>query len=81
MFTLHCISIVTRNGKNDLSILTRENKKFSIELKESLLIMKDEPSLNRNITSAPWNCICLNSCYVILIKWTLLSLFGQSVNI
>ena len=53
MFTLHYISIVTRNGKNDLSILTRVNKKFSIELKESQLIMKDEPSLNRNITSAP----------------------------
>ena len=35
------------------SILTRENKKFLLESKESLLIMRDEPSLNRNITSAP----------------------------
>ena len=35
------------------SILTRENKKFLLELKESLLIMRDKPSLNRNITSAP----------------------------
>ena len=36
----------------DFSILTRENKKFLLELKESLLIMRDKPSLNRNITSA-----------------------------
>ena len=35
------------------SILTRENKHFLLELKEDLLIMRDKPSLNRNITSAP----------------------------
>ena len=35
------------------SIQTRENKKFLLELKENLLIMRDKPSLNRNITSAP----------------------------
>ena len=34
-------------------ILTRENKIFLLELKESLLIMRDKPSLNRNITLAP----------------------------
>ena len=33
--------------------LTRENKKILLELNESLLIMRDKPSLNRNITSAP----------------------------
>ena len=33
--------------------LTRENKKFLLELNESLLIMRDKPSLNRNITLAP----------------------------
>ena len=38
---------------NDFSILTRENKKSLLELKESLLIMRDKPSLNRNIISAP----------------------------
>ena len=38
---------------DDFSILTRENKTFLLELKESLLIMRDKPSLNRNITSAP----------------------------
>ena len=38
---------------DDFSILTRENKKFLLELKESLLLMRDKPSLNRNIISAP----------------------------
>ena len=38
---------------DDFSILKHENKKFLLELKESLLIMRDKPSLNRNITSAP----------------------------
>ena len=34
-------------------VLTKENKKILLELKESLLIMRDKPSLNRNIRSAP----------------------------
>ena len=38
---------------DNFSILTHENKKFLLELKESLLIMRDKPSLNKNITSAP----------------------------
>ena len=38
---------------DDFSILTRENKEFLLELKESLLIMRDKPSLNKSITSAP----------------------------
>ena len=37
---------------DDFSILTRENKTFLLELNESLLIMRDKSSLNRNITSA-----------------------------
>ena len=37
----------------NFSVLTKENKKFMLELKESLLIMRDKPSLNRNIRSAP----------------------------
>ena len=41
---------------DDFSILTRENKKFLLKLKESLLKMRDKPSLNRNFTSAP---LCL----------------------
>ena len=38
---------------DDFSILTRENKKVLLKLKESLLKMRDKPSLNRNIKSAP----------------------------
>ena len=37
----------------NFSVPTKENKKFLLELKESLLIMRDKPSLNRNIRSAP----------------------------
>ena len=37
----------------NLSVLTEENKKFLLELKETLLIMRDKSSLNRNIRSAP----------------------------
>ena len=37
----------------DISVLTKENRKFVLELKESLLILKDKPSLNRNIRFAP----------------------------
>ena len=37
----------------NFSVLTKENKKFLLELKESLLIMRDKPSLNRNIGSEP----------------------------
>ena len=36
---------------DDFSILTCENKKFLLEIKESLFIMRDKASLNRNITS------------------------------
>ena len=37
----------------NFSVLTKENKKFMLELKESLLVMTDKPTLNRNIRSAP----------------------------
>ena len=38
------------------SILTRKNKTFLLELSEILLIMRDKPSLDRSIKSAP---LCL----------------------
>ena len=38
---------------DNFSILVHENKKFLLKIKESLLIMRDKPSLNRNISSAP----------------------------
>ena len=37
----------------NFSVLTKQNKTFLLELKESLPIMRDKPSLNRNIRSAP----------------------------
>ena len=37
----------------NFSVLIKKNKKFLLELKESLLIMREKPSLNRNIRSAP----------------------------
>ena len=38
----------------NFSVLIKENKKFLLELKEKLLIMRDKPSLNRNIRSTPY---------------------------
>ena len=38
---------------DDFSILTHENKRFLLQLKESLLTMRDKPYLNSNITSTP----------------------------
>ena len=37
----------------NFSILARGNKKYLLETKESLVIMRDKPSLNRNINSVP----------------------------
>ena len=34
-------------------MLTKENTQFVLELKETLLIMRDKPSLNKSIRSAP----------------------------
>ena len=31
------------------SVLTKENRKFILELKEGLLVMRDKPSLNRKV--------------------------------
>ena len=47
---LHCNYLPSFDN---FSILAHENKKFLLEIKESLLIMRDKPSLNRNISSAP----------------------------
>ena len=37
----------------DFTILLKENNKFKLHLKESLLIKRDKPELNRNIYSYP----------------------------
>ena len=50
----------------DFSILCHENKKYLLDTKESLLIMKDRPSINRNVRSVP---LCL-------FEWVLVTLFA-----
>ena len=47
---LHCNYLPSFDN---FSILVHENKTFLLEIKESLLLMRDKPSLNRNISSAP----------------------------
>ena len=47
---LHCNYLPSFDN---FSILAHENKKFLLEIKESLLITRDKTSLNRNISSAP----------------------------
>ena len=38
---------------SDISIFIPENNKFKLHLKESLLIRRDKPELNRNIYTYP----------------------------
>ena len=47
---LHCNFLPSFDN---FSVLAHENKKYLLEIKESLLIMRDKPSLNRSINSAP----------------------------
>ena len=47
---LHCNFLPSFEN---FSVLAHENKKYLLEIKESLLIMRDKPSLNRNINSTP----------------------------
>ena len=47
---LHCNFLPSCDN---ISVLGHENKKYLLEIKENLLIMRDKPSLNRNINSAP----------------------------
>ena len=47
---LHCNFLPSFDN---FSVLAYESKKYLLEIKESLLIMRDKPSLNRYINSAP----------------------------
>ena len=47
---LHCNFLPSFDN---FSVLAHENKKYLLEIKESLLIMRGKPSLNRNINSTP----------------------------
>ena len=74
----------------NFGVLTKENKSFIMKLKESLLIMRDKPSLNRNIRSAP---LCLfdkvqvyspfgelNSWILIVLIVTSFTFIGKCLN-
>ena len=52
----------------NFSVLNEENKKFLLELKESLLIMKDKPSLNKTLDLHR---------YTYLTKYSFNPLFGK----
>ena len=47
---LHCNYLPSFEN---FSVLGHENKKYLLEIKERLLIMRDKPSLNRDINVAP----------------------------
>ena len=47
---LHCDFVPSLEN---FSVSAHENKKYLLQIKESLLIMRDKPSLIRNINSAP----------------------------
>ena len=54
----------------NFSVLNEENKKFLLELKESLLIMKDKPSLNKTLDLHR---------YTYLTKYSFNPLLGSSI--
>ena len=49
----HLLYCVYLSSFDNFSIFARENKKFLLEIKESLLIMIDKPLINRNISPTP----------------------------
>ena len=49
-YLLHCNFLPSFDN---FSVLAHENKKYLLEIKESLLIMRDKLLLNRNINSTP----------------------------
>ena len=52
----HLLNCNYSHTLEDFSVLCHENKKYLLELKKSLLIIKDRPSMNQNVRSAP---LCL----------------------
>ena len=58
---------------DNFSVLAYKNKKDLLEIKENLLIMRDKPSLNRNISSAP-SYLFDKVSYQVLVSFTLVYL-------
>ena len=46
-------SLLIESIIKNVNVLIKDNKKILLELKESLLMMRDKPSLNRNFRCAP----------------------------
>ena len=71
---LHCNYLTSFDN-----FLAHENEKFLSEIKESFVIMRDKPSLNRNISSAPiWYSILKISVQFTIVYLTLsLSAFNN----
>ena len=42
---------------HNFSILLKESNPFKLQLKESLLISRGKPILNKIFTPLPWNCL------------------------
>ena len=63
---LHCNYLTSFDN-----FLAHENEKFLSEIKESFVIMRDKPSLNRNISSAPiWYSILKISVHFTIVYLT-----------
>ena len=48
----HHLSNCNYSNDEDFNVLCHKSRRYLLELKESLLIMRDRPSMNRNIHSA-----------------------------
>ena len=48
----HLLNCNNIQSYEELTILTNKNNKFDLEIKERLLIKRDRPILNKNISSA-----------------------------
>ena len=55
---------------DDFSILTAENNVFKLHLKESLLIKKDKPELNRNVYTHPLELFGVSIVFIIIILFS-----------
>ena len=75
---LHCNFLPSFDN---FSVLAHENKKYLLEIKESLLIMRDKPSLNRNSIFLPiwWSLPTIFSLFHISL-FNLVSLFPSKYH-
>ena len=63
-----CHHLLNRNYSTpfeDFNVLCHENKKYLVELKEILLIMRDRPSMNQKVRPVPSLFAWMSSCYIV----------------